>query len=228
MPIRGQPDTPLVPASRAWLAILLLSLLGSAWLLATKTMGPWVIDLVGNWYFLFNLLAIPAFMAGLLAAFALLVSIPAERRRLAALPVLLNALALAMFLLAPYSRPLDLLDFQRHYAVRAEVVRRVEAGELWSGSPLTDVVSVPREYPTSVSDSDGQRGILVGVASQLNLTEGHSLPHKGTLPKGVPVLASQTPKQPRFWCILAGSHPDLSTYPEPPQLVQLGIDPSSK
>ncbi len=150
-------------AGRVWLAILLVSLLGGAWLLATKTLGPWIVDLLGNSSLFFYLLAIPAYLVGLLSAFVLLVSAPAERTRLAALPVLLSALALAVFLFAPLSRPLSLLDFQRHFTTRAEVVRRVEADELrWTGSPIDTLVSLPRrEFPPSVSNGVGQGDVLV-------------------------------------------------------------------
>lgn len=84
-----------------------------------------------------------------------------RRRRLAAVPLLLSPLAIGLFLFAPLSSPLSLLDFQRHFSSRVEVVRRMEAGELWSRSPLHTLVAVPTEYPRSVSSGVGFRDVLV-------------------------------------------------------------------
>ncbi|MGE5617944.1 MAG: hypothetical protein ACM3US_01655 [Sphingomonadaceae bacterium] len=139
---------------------LLVALACSAWLLSARFLAGYLVDALWEVrYVLFELLALPAFVWSVLLSVAYLLRAPASACRVAALPLAVDALALALFLV-----PMPLvgqMDFQRHQSTRTEVVRRVEAGELWNGSPHHSIAFLPREYPTSVSNAAGQRGITV-------------------------------------------------------------------
>ncbi|MHB1162814.1 MAG: hypothetical protein ACYC3V_21140 [Chloroflexota bacterium] len=139
---------------------LLVALACGGWLLSARFLTGYLVDALWELRFvLFELLALPAFVWAVLLSVVYLLRAPAAARRVAALLLAVNALALALFLV-----PMPLIgqmDFQRHHAIRAEVVRRVEAGELWTGSPQQSIAFLPREYPTSVSNAAGQRGFTV-------------------------------------------------------------------
>lgn len=139
---------------------LLVALACGGWLLSIRFLTGYLVDALWELRFvLFELLALPAFVWSVLLSVVYLLRAPAAARRVAALPLAVNALALALFLV-----PMPLIgqmDFQRHHAIRAEVVRRVEAGELWTGSPQQSIAFLPREYTTSVSNAAGQRGFTV-------------------------------------------------------------------
>ena len=142
--------------------LLLVSLLCSAWLLSTQLVPSGVVDLLDEiWYVAWLLLAVPAFAGTCLLALDHAAWGLARRQLLAAWPLGINALALGVFLLAPVSRPLDLLDFQLHHAPRAEVVRQLEAGELLTPWPWTNGTLVPLVgYPRSLSQSAGHRMLV--------------------------------------------------------------------
>ncbi|HEY8477007.1 MAG TPA: permease prefix domain 1-containing protein [Chloroflexota bacterium] len=159
--LAGGPDL-VIHADTGWLALLLVSLVGSSWLLSTRALHRAFLDLLGERSYLpFLFLAVPAFTGASLWSVLHFSRRFTTRRGLAALPLLVNALALGIFLFAPITRALDALDFRLHYEARAEVVQRVEAGEFWSGSPAVSAVMLPQEYPRSVSDGAGQRSIVV-------------------------------------------------------------------
>ncbi len=145
-----------------WLSpLLVVSLLCGAWLLSTRTLHRWVLDVAGEGTFvLYLLLVLPVFAGVLLWSIIHAVRGLDSWRRLAVLPLLANILALALFLFAPVGRPLDDLDFQIHRAAREDVVERIQAGELWNGQPGNSVAFLPPEYPHSVSAS-GQRSVTV-------------------------------------------------------------------
>ena len=147
--------------TRCSLIPLLISLLASAWLLSTRTLHRWVLDLAGEaGYVLFLLLAMPVFAAVLLWSVVYVIRSRTGQRRRAVPPLLVNLLALVAFFAVPL-RPLDLLDFRLNQAARTAVVRRIEAGELWNGSPSVQVAFLPRQYPRSISDGAGQRSVQV-------------------------------------------------------------------
>ncbi len=142
--------------------LLGVSLLCSAWLLSTRALHRWVLDVVGEAVFvLYLLLVVPVFAGVLLWSVVYAVRGLTTGRHLVALPLLINLLALGLFLCVPVSRPLDDLDFQVHRAAREDVVRRIESGELWSGMPGKSVAFLPPEYSRSVSDGGGQRSVTV-------------------------------------------------------------------
>ncbi len=150
----------------AWLALgqgtlFWVSLGASAWLVATRALPGVALDRLGERPFLFFLLlAVPVFAVACGGSMLHLATRHASGRG-AALPLLVNALALGVFLLAPMGGLLDTLDFHVHRATREDVVRRIEAGALWSGSPSDQVAFVPSSYPRSVSDGGGQRAVTV-------------------------------------------------------------------
>ncbi len=141
---------------------ILVSALCSAWLVSTETLNRWVIDVVSEMAYLwFVLLALPAFAVALVWSLIHLLRARSTHRRAAATPLVINVLALLLFL-APLGPIVDRIDFHVHYAVRMEVVQRLEAGELWNGSPLHSFVPLPSPgYQRSVSNGAGQRGITV-------------------------------------------------------------------
>lgn len=141
---------------------LATALIGSLWLVSAEALGDVVWDAVGEpGSVLFDLLAIPFFVGALLLSVAVFVRDRARGRFLPVLPLIVNVSALALCLFPPLDRALDSWDFAVHHAERADVVKRVESGELWNGSSLISSVSLPREYSRSVSNAGGQRGITV-------------------------------------------------------------------
>jgi hypothetical protein len=79
------------------------------------------------------------------------------------LPALVSVLTL-VFVVAlppPLDARLDQWDFERHRAARESVVRRIEAGELWSGSNSFSRVNLPSEYPRSVAVGPGSAAVTV-------------------------------------------------------------------
>ena len=150
----------------AWLALghgpfLWVSLAASAWLVATRALPGVALDRLGErTYLLFLLLAVPVFAIACGGSMLHLATRHASGRG-AALPLLVNVLALGAFLLAPVGGLLDTLDFHVHRGAREDVVRQIEAGALWSGSPSDQVAFVPASYARSVSDGGGQRAVTV-------------------------------------------------------------------
>ncbi len=141
--------------------LLLLSLLCGAWLVATKVLGGLVWEMTSEWVYLwFIILALPFFAVVFVWSVMHLARGWTDGKLRAALPVVVNIVALVM-VVGPLAPILDRVDFYAHYTARAEVVRRLEAGELWNGSPSHSSVSLPSEYSVSVSNGAGQRGIAV-------------------------------------------------------------------
>ncbi len=61
-------------------------------------------------------------------------------------------------------RPLvDWVDFRVHERSRTEIVRLVETGAVATPCPSCEAATLPRPYPTLVSNGCGQRGLLVWV-----------------------------------------------------------------
>lgn len=159
---RERASRPHASTGIGWHAVMLASLLSGVWLLATRTVHRLIIDQMSEGEFLlFLLLIVPVFgVVSLWSAVYWRLGQPRGWCR-ADWALRVNLFAAATFLVAPISRPLDLMDFHLHYAERMEVVRLVESGKLWSGSPYIQLVPLPREYPTSVSNAAGQRQIVV-------------------------------------------------------------------
>src|SRR3954453_12751772 len=173
--------------ANTWLVPLAVPLLGGIWLVATRVLHRTVLDLFCIGGFLgFEFLALPLFAVTCVWSFVCIEwqlsngdgsSDPGgqtSRVRLgrAVLPLVTCAVALALYLFGPFGRPLGLLDFRVHYVTRAEIVRRVEAGELrppnswgyrslgassppkfsWPDRTNPAPIRIPLELPLSVSD----------------------------------------------------------------------------
>ncbi len=138
------------------------ALLAGSWLLSTRFLSNYLVDSLSELHYIaFQFLALPAVVWSVIWSVIQLVRAPASARRVvAAVPLGINLLAVALFVVPV---PLiEQMDFQRHRAARAEVVRRIEHGELWNGSPSISVAFLPRpDYPTSVSNGAGQRSVAV-------------------------------------------------------------------
>ena len=141
---------------------LALSLTGGVSLVATNALAASLLDLVGESGFLASsLVAIVLFAAGFVVSAVWFFARLAEGRVDGVVPLAICLTAATLCVNHSVAYQLDALDFRARHAARVGIVERVEAGELWSGSPSDSVAFLPREYPTSVSNGAGQRSIVV-------------------------------------------------------------------
>ncbi len=68
------------------------------------------------------------------------------------LPLAVLGAALAIYLLVPFSRLVNHLDFWLHHAARTEIVRRIEMDGLAPAPPTRTIIPLSHKYPPSVSN----------------------------------------------------------------------------